>query len=294
VRVLVTGATGFVGRAVVARLRQVGVEVLSPGRAELDLLDVDAVAGAVPALGATHLVHLAWTTAPGRYWDDPDNHHWVSASLALLQAFAAGGGRAAVCVGSCAEYRWQDGMLDEALTPLQPHTRYGRCKAALGLLAPDLAAALGLRLAWARVHFPYGPGEPQARLVPQLVRALLAGEPVSTGPAALTRDFIHVADVADALWTLLLRSHHGALDVCTGSGVSVGQIAQHLASRLGRPELLRLGSRPARPGEPLCLTGTPATLFSLGWRPRTALAAGLDDCIAWWRSSAGTAHPPGV
>jgi nucleoside-diphosphate-sugar epimerase len=284
-RVLVTGASGFVGRAVVARLRLAGVEVLLPRRSELDLLDESAIHSRVPLLRASHLVHLAWATAPGLYWDDTDNHRWVSASLALLRAFAEGGGQSAVYVGSCAEYRWQEGQLDEANSPLQPHTRYGLCKAALGLLAPDLALAMGLRLAWARLHFPYGPGEAPGRLVPQLVRGLLAGQQVSTGPASLTRDFIHVTDVADALWTLLKLRHHGVLDLCSGTPTSVAQIAEHLADRLGRPDLLRLGSRPARAGEPQSLTGRPATLVSLGWRPNMALSAGLDDCIAWWRAN---------
>jgi nucleoside-diphosphate-sugar epimerase len=295
-RVLVTGANGFIGRAVIARLRTDGAEVHALGRRALaadgvtahtaDLLEPNAAATLLARLRPSHLVHLAWTTTPGRYWDDPVNHDWVTASLALLRDFAAAGGRHAFFAGSCAEYDWQDGRLDEATTPLRPRTRYGRCKAALSLLAGDLAAAQGLTLAWGRIHFPYGPGEHPERLVPQLARKLLAGEPAATGPAAVARDFIHVDDLAAAVALLLRQGHHGALDLCSGRSTEVGELARRIAALLGREDLLQLGALPARPGDPLRLDATPRTLQSFGWAPRVGLDAGLRQCVDTWRERA--------
>lgn len=279
-RVLVTGAEGFIGRAVVARLRSAGAEVLAPGRQTLDLLQPGAAAGWMVAQRPSHLVHLAWTTTPGRYWNDPANHDWVEASLALLRAFATHGGRHAFLAGSCAEYDWQAGEIDEARTPLRPATRYGRCKAALGVLAPDLGAALGVTVAWGRIHFPYGPGERPERLVPQLLQRLQAGQPAPTGPGAVERDYIHVVDIAEAVAQLLAVAHHGALDVCTGQGTQVGEIAAQLGRLTGRSDLLRIGALPPRAGEPLRLVGAPHTLRQLGWQPRRTLAEGLRQCVA--------------
>jgi UDP-glucuronate decarboxylase len=282
-RVLVTGGGGFIGRAVCERLRALGAQVLAPRRAELDLLCADAAAAYVQQSRPSHLVHLAWTTMPGRYWDDLANHAWVAASFALLRAFAAAGGKVAFFAGSCAEYDWQHGALDEALTPLRAATRYGRCKAALGQSALPLAAALGLRLAWGRIHFPYGPGERAERLVPQLACRLLAGVEAATGPAEVARDFIHVADLADAIVCLLQAGHHGALDLCTGQATEVGRIARCIAQSTGNEHLLRLGALPPRAGEPTRLTSTPRTLRGLGWAPRVGLDEGLRQCVREWR-----------
>lgn len=281
--VLVTGAGGFIGRAVVARLRAEGAQVHAPGR-ELDLLEPQAVAACVMRLRPSHLVHLAWTTAPGRYWEDPANDAWVEASLALLRAFAAAGGRHAFMAGSCAEYDWTHGELDEATTPLRPSSRYGRCKAALGRRVLHPGTAPGVALAWGRIHFPYGPGEREQRLVPQLARRLLSGLPAPTGPAAVARDFIHVDDLAAAIVRLAQAGHHGALDLCSGHSTEVGTIARQLARAAGREDLLRLGQLPARPGEPLRLTSTPRTLLGLGWAPKVGLDEGLHQCLEVWRT----------
>src|ERR1022692_1871166 len=111
-RILLTGATGLIGREIVRPLRATGAEIHSLGRTDpgmtgvshhpVDLLgagDLDAVR----AIGATHLVHLAWH--PGRdFWTAPENLDWVAASIRLVRAFAAGGGQRAVVAGSCAEY----------------------------------------------------------------------------------------------------------------------------------------------------------------------------------------------
>ena len=257
--------------------------MLAPGRDALDLLWPEAAAAQVALWRPSHLVHLAWTTTPGRYADDPANHDWVEASLALLRAFAAAGGRHAFMAGSCAEYDWRQGALDEDATALRPASRYGRCKAALALLALDLAGVLGLTLAWGRIHFPYGPGDRPGRLVPQLLDCLLDGRPAATGPGEVARDFIHVDDLADAIVLLLASGHHGALDLCSGRSTRIGEIALQLGRLTGREPLLRIGALPARPGEPQCLSGAPRTLRRLGWAPRVDLAEGLRQCVALQR-----------
>jgi nucleoside-diphosphate-sugar epimerase len=278
-RVLVTGGGGFIGRAVVARLRADGAQVQA-----LDLRAPEAARACMARVRPSHLVHLAWTTTPGRYWDDPANHDWVQTSLQLLRDFAAAGGQHAFFAGSCAEYDWSDGALDEALTPLRPSSLYGRCKAELGQRALELGAALGVRLACGRIHFPYGPGERPERLVPQLACRLLSGLPAATGPAELARDFMHVDDLAVAIGRLAQARHHGALDLCSGHSTEVGTIARHIAALVGREDLLRLGALPARPGEPLRLTSWPRTLLGLGWVPRIGLQDGLRQCVQAWRA----------
>ncbi len=293
-RVLVTGARGFIGRAVVGRLLAAGAAVhglsrqTQPQRAGLhwhtgDVLDTRSRQAALREAQPTHLIHLAWTTAPGRYWDDPANDAWTAASMALLLEFAGQGGQHAFVAGSCAEYDWQGGAIEEGRTPLWPTSRYGRCKAELGQQALQRMEALGVPLAWGRIHFPFGPGEPMQRLVPSITLSLLAGETAATGPAEVARDFIYVDDLADAIALLVQRKHPGALDLCTGSSREIGELARCIAKTLGRCELLRLGSLPARAGDPLRLSAEPHTLRGLGWQPLVGFEEGLRRCVDWWR-----------
>ena len=145
----------------------------------------------------THLLHLAWNAEPGRYWTTPENLAWVQASLALYRAFAAGGGRRAVFAGTCAEYDWsRAAVCREDETPLAPATLYGAAKQGLGSTLCAHGAEHGPSTAWGRVFFLYGPREHPQRLVPAVVRGLLARERVAVTHGRQVRDFMHVADVA--------------------------------------------------------------------------------------------------
>jgi nucleoside-diphosphate-sugar epimerase len=114
-RVLVTGGAGFVGRHAVTALAARGFEVHAIGRTApdgvhafhtADLLDPVQRRAAVQAAAASHLLHLAWVTTPGRYWQAPDNLDWTTASLDLVRTFREAGGTRAVVAGTCAEYDW--------------------------------------------------------------------------------------------------------------------------------------------------------------------------------------------
>src|SRR5215207_5082472 len=94
----------------------------------------------------------------------------LQASLALLRAFAAAGGRRAVVAGTSAEYDWHavGRRCHERRTPLRPATLYGAAKHALHTAAAPYAEQVGFELAWGRVFFVYGPWEPEGRLVPSV------------------------------------------------------------------------------------------------------------------------------
>ena len=300
-RVLVTGGRGFIGRHCLPRLAAAGYEIhavtnhaVAESRLGLewhraDLFDAPGVRALIRKVSPSHLLHLAWVTEPGVYWTSPENLRWVAASLELLHAFREAGGVRAVAAGTCAEYDWSDGICTEATTPLVPATPYGAAKHALQVELGVLSAQLGLSSAWGRIFFLYGPHEHRERLVPSVIRALLSGEPARCTHGNQLRDFLHVADVADAFVSLFASTVTGAVNIGSGEPVAIREVIGRIGTKLQAPELLRFGALPTREGEPPLLVANVERLRSdLGWKPKFDLDRGLDHAIAWWKSEAAS------
>lgn len=303
-RVLVTGLCGFIGRHCLPLLLEEGYEVHGVYRPEdaqvggdvqwheADLLKAGVASDLLASAGPTHLLHLAWFTKHGTFWSAPENLQWVGASLALLEAFAAAGGTRVLTVGTCAEYEWSDDSLAEASTPMLPSTLYGTCKHALQLMQAKYLSNVGVSAAWARVFFPYGPGEPPGKLVASIVRALLAGLEAPCSSGEQIRDLVYVKDVAAGLVHMLGSSFEGPVNLATGNPVSVREVAETLGRLVGRTELLRMGALPSRVGDPPRLVGDVSRLHDqLGWRAAYDLERGLTETIAHWRRQRNSHEP---
>jgi nucleoside-diphosphate-sugar epimerase len=252
----------------------------------LDLLDGVAVSALLEKLRPQQLVHLAWCAKPGSYWTSADNLSWVRATLQLLEDFRLNGGQAAVIAGTCAEYDWRYGYCQEALTPLQPATVYGRCKNTARELSEVFAQVHGMPVAWGRIFQVYGPHEASGRLLPSICQALLRGEEARCSHGQQWRDFIHVKDVARALLHLLEVRADGAFNIGSGQPTRLHTVVEYVAKQLNLAQLLRFGAVAAPVGDPPLLVADIQKLRSLGWQAQLDLPAGLDDTLEWWRSSA--------
>ena len=294
-RVLLTGASGFVGRHCLAPLLERGYEVHAVSRVPppatagatwhaADLLDLDAVRALVDAVRPTHLLHLAWYVVPGKLISAAENFDWVGASFELVRRFAeAGGTRLAVC-GSAYEYDWSYGYCTEALTPCRPDTVYGACKHALHEMVRAFCAGRSLSAAWPRVFFLYGPREHPQRLVSSVVRALLRGEPAPCSHGRQIRDYLYVQDVADGLAAVLDSELEGAVNVSSGRATTLREIALTAGRLVGRSELVQLGALPPRPNDAPLVVGANGRVTGLGWEPRFDLECGLRHTIEWWQA----------
>jgi nucleoside-diphosphate-sugar epimerase len=297
-RVLLTGATGFVGRPLLERLIADGDEVhalssrRSPGTDNMgvhwhrvDLLDPTAAPRVAGEVEPEQLVHLAWYVSHGRFWSAPENVDWVEASLRLLRAFTSSGGRRAVFVGTCAEYAWGgEEDLDERDSALAPGSLYGVCKDALRRIATAYAGETGLELAWARLFFLYGPGEQSERLVPAVIRSLISGERVATSAGEQVRDFVHVYDAAAALVAVLRSELTGPVNIASGVGTSVAEVLDTIGALTGATDLIDRGRRPASASEPPRIVASVRRLTEEArFQPSFSLRDGLATTIDWWR-----------
>jgi nucleoside-diphosphate-sugar epimerase len=299
-RVLVTGATGFIGRGTLDPLRRRGFEVHAVARREgpprdgvrwhvADLRAARSAPRLVAAVRPTHLLHLAWEARPGVYWTSPDNLAWVEASLRLLRAFAEAGGERLVVAGTCAEYAWEEEThCVEGVTPLEPATLYGTAKHALRLVAERYAREAHLSAAWGRIFFVFGPHEHPARLASSVARALVAGEPARTSHGNQVRDFLYSEDLADAFAALLDSEVGGPVNLASGDPRPIRVLAEALAAAAGRPDLLQLGARPAPASEPASITADVGRLRDeVGWTPPRTLEERAADTVAWWERALG-------
>ncbi|MDQ3606925.1 MAG: NAD(P)-dependent oxidoreductase [Gemmatimonadota bacterium] len=301
-RVLLTGATGFVGRHAIVPLLDRGYEVHVVSNrdrsgalpSEVRCHSADLLRpGEVPTLMArvrpTHLLHFAWYVEPGAFWTSSENLRWVGASLDLVRAFVEFGGRRVVTAGTCAEYEWNGGgCCSETETPLAPATLYGLCKHALNQIITAYARQVGISTAWGRIFFLYGPYEPPGRLVSSVVGALLRGEPAPCSSGTQMRDLLHVHDVASAFAALLDSPVEGPVNIGSGTPIPLKQVVETLGDISGRPELLRRGAIPERAGDPPLLCAEVTRLREeVGWVPHYDLETGLRHTVEWWRSRLG-------
>jgi nucleoside-diphosphate-sugar epimerase len=293
-RVLVTGAHGFVGRHVTSALLASGHDVHAVASAEpaddgkctwhrADLLDPGDRRALLAAARPEALVHLAWCSKPPRYWSDPENITWLTASLDLVRTFHQAGGTRVVGAGTCAEYDWTQGYCSERTTPIAPSSLYSAAKAACGTLLEQYGRETGMSVAWGRLFFLFGPHDSPLRLIPSLATALGSGQPARCTAGNHVRDFLYVQDAASAIVALLDSTVTGPVNIASGAPVRVADIARGVAERVGRPDLLTIDDGPR---EPAFVAGNVNRLqHEVGWRRSHDLQTALDETVRWWCSA---------
>jgi nucleoside-diphosphate-sugar epimerase len=237
-RVAVSGATGFVGRHVVAELERRGIETIlllrapatMPQRGTARLIlqaDVEESGAEVfEAAGRPDvLIHLAWGGLPNYR----SLHHFERQTVAhyrwLKDLLNAGLARLVVA-GTCFEYGMLSGPLDEAMGT-RPATPYGFAKDILRRQLEWLAAERPFSFTWARLFYMYGEGQSSGSLLPQLRAAAERGHeafPMSDGEQL--RDYLPVAEVARLLVLLARGPGHGIVNVCSGRPISVRRLVE--------------------------------------------------------------------
>lgn len=269
--ILLTGATGFVGRQVLRSLADHDISV----RAVVREGKQDQLAGqpAIEGVVATHdlfsenadwwagvcqgidaVIHVAWYAESGKYLQSAKNMDCLLGTLQLAKGAVEAGVRRFVGVGTCFEYDLADGRLSVD-TPLRPLTPYAGAKAAAYMALSQWLPQQGVEFAWCRLFYLYGEGEDERRFVPYLRGRLAAGEPAELTSGNQIRDFLDVREAGRMITEIVLGNSQGPVNICSGIPTTVRLLAERIADEYGRRDLLKFGVRPDNLVDPPCVVG---------------------------------------
>jgi dTDP-6-deoxy-L-talose 4-dehydrogenase (NAD+) len=257
--ILLTGATGFVGRQVLRELtgRNFRVRLLvRDGKqdrippsvmiekviATADLWSESAAWWADACRGVDTVIHVAWYAEPGQYLHSPKNRECMAGTLRLAQGASEAKVRRFIGIGTCFEYDLSVGRLSIE-TPLRPSTPYAEAKAATFAALSQSLAHHELEFSWCRLFYLFGEGEDERRLVPYLRGKLMAGEPAELSSGRQIRDYLDVREAGRMIVENALGAGQGPVNICSGTPVSIRQLAERIADEYGRRDLLKFGAR---------------------------------------------------
>jgi nucleoside-diphosphate-sugar epimerase len=301
VRVLVTGATGFMGRWTWRILAESGADVYALGRSRArleavplagrhvvaDLATPESLTHVIEALRPAVVFNLAGYGVDASERDPALDRRMntavpVEAALALADLAPPEGwdGQRLVHAGSAFEYGPVDGAVGE-FTPARPVGRYGQDKLEGTCRVEHVRRGTGLRAVTARLFTVYGPGEHAHRLLPTLARAAATGMPVPLSAGTQTRDFTFAADAAEGLLRLAMeRSVPGVVNLATGVATTVREFAECFAEVAGMdPSLLRFGEVQATSEVRQGAADVTLLQETIGWVPPTTVREGIERML---------------
>lgn len=318
-RILLTGATGFIGARIAERLHEHGhrlaLLVRDPKptdraaaiyrQCEMIVGDLQAPRRYAAAIRGFHpdtLLHAAWTGVAGADRNDPRQIANIAATADLLETTIAAGIESFIGLGSQAEYGPQNSKLDEQ-APVEPTTLYGHSKHAACRVTESMCRLRQLRHAWLRVFSIYGPRDNPAWLIPSLIAKLNRGEVPELTKCEQIWDFLYIDDAADAAVAVLeSASAAGIYNLGSGQARPLRETVTLLRDIVRPGAELGIGRLPYRPDQVMHLEADMTRLRdATGWAPKTKLRRGLEETAQWFcqppekqpgQQQQGSARPP--
>ena len=270
-RILITGATGFVGKQVthiLSKTDSIITVVVRNGKEGLfsefsnikniistpDIFSEDIDWWTQKCKNIDLIVHLAWYAEPGKYLDSKKNLDCLIGSLKLAKGAVRAGVKRFIGIGTCLEYDLSIGVLSID-TPLKPTTPYADTKVALYSSLSHLLPLCDIDFAWCRLFYLYGDGEDKRRLMGYLHSKLEKGEVANLTKGEQVRDFLDVTIAGQMIAEVALGKQIGPINICSGTPITVREFAEKVADRYGKKNLLNFGSRPDNLSDPNFVLG---------------------------------------
>lgn len=299
-KIIVTGASGFIGRHCVKLLFEKGYEIHAISSKprineeahnesivwyEIDLFDLTEVQGIFDRIKPDYFMHLAWKMQTGLNLNYDENEEWLSLSKSLINIFYNCGGKRVLVSGSCFEYDLNDRIISEK-TPLIPNNKYGSCKMNLFNYLNSFSVENELSYVWARIFFTYGPGQKDSSLVPYVISRLIEGKSVETTDGNQQYDYLYVEDIANALILLLESSYIGPVNVSSGKVTKLKDFINKIASIFKKEDLISFGSKPRPKGSPDFIKGKNELLRKItNWKQEYTIDEGINKLINYKKSN---------
>ena len=288
-KVFLTGGTGFVGSRFLRDALDRGHQVMALRRSnsripsiEHSLLHwVEGDLRTVPWKSLESwqpevLVHSAWIATPGVYLHSPLNQELCDASCAVIERALALGVRRILVTGTCAEYAPSVMPIPE-VGEVGPSSPYAVAKNQLRCWLESNVNKLGGTWCWCRLFYPYGLGEQPGRLPSYVIRAIRSGAIVQLQQPYSVRDYIHIQDVSEGLLTAMNVGFEGILNLGSGVGVTVLDLASMIARTMGHAELVPDPGQ--RSGVDSSVVADVSRLIGLGWRRGVSLEQGVHELV---------------
>jgi len=294
VKVLVTGADGFVGAHLVQALRARGDSVEPWGGPEgqrgLEITDARAVESRMREALPDGVVHLAGMSSVARSHEQPSAAVQVNVLGAahVLEAVRRHAPEARILLVGSGEVYGAVPPGDRAAEtyPLKPLSPYAASKVAAEVLAQQMVASYGMSVILARPFNHIGPGQSPGFVVPSIARQLVevarghTAPIIEAGDLSPVRDFSHVADVVDGYLLLLDHGKPGEVyNLCSGEGRSIRDLLDELQRVAGTFAEVHVDPRRLRPVEIPWLVGDPGKAEALGWQRRRTVREALQELM---------------
>lgn len=296
-KILITGASGLLGRAVMrqfAKSRPESLFAVTTGRKNIvfpegvtqiqaDLLREDQRVRVMEEVKPDLIIHLAWGVSQSDFLFAPENLLWLQASLHLLSLFSQLNGGRFIFAGSSAEYGESYPLCSEHL-PLKPVHLYGRCKASFAEVARMFCLRNDIGFTDIRYFSVYGEHDVRPkRAIPDAIRHFQNGEPFLCKSPDNVWDYIYVQDAAKATEKIIDSGFRGMVNVASGRPRSMRDVFSEIARQMNCERLLRFSDS----GEHHTLVADTSLLNrTIGFRCETPFEQGLEKTIRWWKEQA--------
>ena len=287
-KLLLTGATGLLGKVIVQPLIEAGFEVsaltidkINPDNGvnwiNCNLFDSKMVSTIFSELKPSYLMNLAWITT-GDYLVSNSNFDFLCASIDLLKNFAKNGGKRAVFSGTCFEYKFKGFETLKEYDELSPMTIYGKCKNWTREISEIFCKNNDISFAWGRIFNLFGSNEAPTRLTGSIIKNISEGKMTTIKSGKIVRDYIYVKDVAMAFVALLNSDTNGIVNICSGNPVSIEKFARTLAHELGAENLLNFVDQ-AGAQVPYIVGDNSRLVHEVGFTPKFNLESAIKDIV---------------